>query len=83
MSLENSKSKRFVRNRKKPMEKLSPRERQVFELLGLGYSTKQISVQLDIGQTTIDVYEERIFNKLGFVYRYELIQFAWRSRIIK
>lgn len=44
---------------------LSPRERQVLELLALGYIDKQVGLSLGITLGTIRVYRKRIVAKLG------------------
>ncbi len=46
------------------MEKLSPRETSVLELLSNGYLYKEIADQLGLSVTTIDTYVRRIYEKL-------------------
>jgi DNA-binding NarL/FixJ family response regulator len=43
---------------------LSPREREVLELLGRGYLYKEIADSLGIGVTTVTTYIRRIYEKL-------------------
>lgn len=47
-----------------PIESLSNRELQVFELIGRGYSTRKIAEQLHLSTKTIDTYRQNIKLKL-------------------
>lgn len=47
-----------------PLEALSNRELEVFELIGNGRSTKEIASQLDLSRKTIETYREHIKTKL-------------------
>jgi DNA-binding NarL/FixJ family response regulator len=47
-----------------PIERLTDRELEVFELIGRGHTTRQIGTQLHLGLTTIDTYRARIKEKL-------------------
>jgi DNA-binding NarL/FixJ family response regulator len=50
-----------------PIESLSNRELQVFELIGRGYSTRKIAEQLHLSTKTIDTYRQNIKFKLDLV----------------
>jgi DNA-binding NarL/FixJ family response regulator len=65
-----------------PIHSLSDRELEVFELLGRGCSTRQISDQLNLSFKTIQVYCSRIKEKLNLVNVNELIAHAarWNER---
>ena len=52
-----------------PLEKLSPRERQILVLIRLGLSDKQIALRLHLSWRTITTYNQRIFFKLGVLNR--------------
>jgi DNA-binding NarL/FixJ family response regulator len=52
---------------------LSDRELEVFQLLGRGYSTRQISEQMNVGFKTVHVYCARIREKLNLANINELI----------
>ena len=43
---------------------LSPREREIYELLGQGLATKEIARRLDISRRTVDVHRSNIARKL-------------------
>jgi DNA-binding NarL/FixJ family response regulator len=45
---------------------LTDRELEVFELIGRGKTTRQISTQLRVGVSTVDTYRARIKAKLNF-----------------
>jgi DNA-binding NarL/FixJ family response regulator len=58
---------------------LSDRELQVFELIGMGHSTRQIAEFLVVDTKTIETYRSRIKEKLGLRDGSELLQraIAW------
>lgn len=61
---------------------LADRELQVFELVGKGFSTRQIADLLILDTKTIETYRARIKEKLGFKDGPELLQraIAWVHR---
>jgi len=48
-----------------PRERLSPREREVFDLLRQGLSNRQIAELLFISEATVKVHAHHIYDKLG------------------
>ena len=52
---------------------LSDRELEVFQLLGRGYNTRQVSEQMNIGFKTVHVYCARIKDKLNLANINELV----------
>ncbi len=48
-----------------PLGMLSPRELQVFEMLGRGLDIKEIAGQLSLDHKTVELYRQRIKTKLG------------------
>jgi DNA-binding NarL/FixJ family response regulator len=44
---------------------ISDRERQVFELIGKGFKTAQISEELSLALSTVETYRERLKQKLN------------------
>ena len=62
-------------------EKLSDRELEVFNLIGEGYPTKQISQKLKLSPKTIETYQEHIKEKLHIKDSTELKKqaIAWRN----
>ena len=61
-----------------PVEQLSNRELEVFELLGRGYNTRQIADHLHVGFKTIQAYCARIKEKLNLANVNELLREAVR-----
>jgi DNA-binding NarL/FixJ family response regulator len=59
--------------------RLTPRERQIIQLLTEGKSTKQIALQLHVSSKTIDSNRREIMNKLGIFSVAELTKFAIRE----
>jgi DNA-binding NarL/FixJ family response regulator len=55
---------------------LSEREAEVVRLVALGYSNKEIAVQLGISVKTIDTYKTRAMEKLGLHSRAALVRYA-------
>ena len=64
------------------MELLTDRELQVFELMGLGQSTREIANALHIDASTVDTYAARIKEKLNLKSRLELLQYAIRFQML-
>jgi DNA-binding CsgD family transcriptional regulator len=60
------------------IEALSDRELEVFQLLGRGYSTRQISEQMNISFKTVQAFCARIKDKLNLTNINELIFHAVR-----
>jgi DNA-binding NarL/FixJ family response regulator len=59
-----------------PLDNLTTRELEVFQLIGLGLSTKEISDRLNIAMKTVGTYRERIKEKLELKHATELVKFA-------
>lgn len=64
------------------IELLTDRELQVFELMGLGQSTREIANSLHIDASTVDTYAARIKEKLNLKSRLELLQYAIRFQML-
>ncbi len=58
-----------------PFEQLTPREREVAELVQTGMKNLEISVKLNITETTLRVHLRRIYRKLGIQGRSNLRDF--------
>jgi DNA-binding NarL/FixJ family response regulator len=62
-----------------PMESLSNREFEVFEMIGEGLTTKQIAARLDLSPKTVEAHREKIKTKLGLANSAQLSRraFLW------
>jgi DNA-binding NarL/FixJ family response regulator len=61
-----------------PIEQLSDRELEVFQLLGEGYETRQVAESLKVSMKTVQVYCARIKEKLKLANATELLREAIR-----
>jgi len=61
-----------------PVEKLTDREFEVFQLIGQGKSTRDIAEQLHLSMKTVDVHRANIKTKLKLKSAVELVRFAVR-----
>lgn len=59
-----------------PVDELTGREKQVFELLGAGRTAEEIQEQLDLSRKTIETYRRRAKEKLGCETIPALLQYA-------
>jgi DNA-binding NarL/FixJ family response regulator len=59
-----------------PLALLSPREREVLQLVVEGHASKEIADRILIAPSTVDTYRSRIMRKLGLHSLAELIAFA-------
>jgi DNA-binding NarL/FixJ family response regulator len=64
-----------------PVDCLTDRELQVFEMIGSGKSTRQIAASLHIDVSTVETYRARIKEKLNLKDSLALLQFAIRWQI--
>lgn len=61
-----------------PIEKLTDREFEVFQLIGCGRSTREIATALNLSPKTVDVHRGRIKEKLGIKDATALLHHAVR-----
>lgn len=61
-----------------PLEKLSDREFEVFQLFGQGLTAKEIAAQLNLSPKTISVHRDHIKEKLEYATSAEMIRQAVR-----
>jgi DNA-binding NarL/FixJ family response regulator len=55
---------------------LSDREQDVLRRIALGYTNKEIAVQLSISVRTVETYKVRLMEKLNFHSRAEVVRYA-------
>jgi DNA-binding NarL/FixJ family response regulator len=65
-----------------PIERLTRREREVFELIALGHTNEDIAGKLRISRRTVETHRQRIMNKLGSRSVGQLLQHAVRHGIV-
>jgi DNA-binding NarL/FixJ family response regulator len=61
---------------------LTPRERQLVNLLAQGLKNKEIAYSLTLSEGTVKVYLSRIFQKVGVTDRLELVLFALSHSLV-
>lgn len=59
-----------------PMEKVSDRELQVFQMLGQGKMTRHITQELGLRTVTINTFRHRMMKKLNLKNSFELVLLA-------
>lgn len=59
-----------------PFKHLSRREIEVLRAIALGFTTKEISKELDLSEKTVQTYRERIYKKLALHTRADLVHYA-------
>jgi two-component system invasion response regulator UvrY len=65
-----------------PHETLSDREYQVFRLLALGNTVKQISEELSLSPQTVSTHRSHILSKMGLTTNAELTQYAIYNHLL-
>ena len=68
--------KRQVSGAKSPLESLSPREREILQLVVEGKSSVEISIILTLSRKTVETYRSRLMQKLGIKDIPGLVKFA-------
>lgn len=66
-----------------PPDPLSPRERQVLQLLAEGESSKEVASKLKISVKTAETYRTRIMTKLDIHQTANLVRYAIRRGVIQ
>jgi DNA-binding NarL/FixJ family response regulator len=61
-----------------PLERLTPREREIFELLVAGHANRDIAMKLFISARTVETHRQRIMNKLAARSLTDMFQIAMR-----
>jgi DNA-binding NarL/FixJ family response regulator len=75
----------FLQNGKKELNvpKLTPREREIVQLLAEGKSTKEVASLLDLSVKTAETHRSNIMRKLSIHSVSELVLYAIRNNIIQ
>lgn len=64
------------------MEKLTPREKEVFVLIANGLSNNEVAEHLCISVRTVESHRQNLMSKLGLKSKIDLVQFAISRGII-
>jgi two-component system response regulator NreC len=64
------------------LEILSDRELNVVKLTAMGFTSREIGLQLHISPKTVDTYRQRAMEKLEFENRPDLIRFALQTGLL-
>jgi two-component system, NarL family, response regulator LiaR len=66
-----------------PLDRLTPREREVLQLIGRGFPNKQIARELDVSERTVKTHVGHVLAKLGVVDRTQAAVFAVRAGLVE
>ena len=66
-----------------PGGRLSPREREIVQMLAEGRSNKEIASDLGISVNTVETHRSNVMQKMGFRSITELVRYAVRNRLIE
>jgi DNA-binding NarL/FixJ family response regulator len=65
-----------------PLDRLTPREREVLVLIGRGFPNKLIARELDVSEKTVKTHVGHVLAKLGVTDRTQAAVFAVRAGIV-
>jgi two-component system, NarL family, response regulator NreC len=65
-----------------PLDTLSPRERQVLELVAQGHTNAEIAERLAVGRRTVETHRAHMMSKLGLESQADVIRFALRRGLL-
>ena len=74
--------KRRVADRPEPIERLTPRQRQVLRLIAEGLSTKEIAFKLSLSVKTVETHRAQLMERLEISDVAGLVRFAIRSGLV-
>jgi DNA-binding NarL/FixJ family response regulator len=63
--------------------RLSPREREIVQLIAEGHASKKIAAGLHVSEKTVEAHRGNILRKLGLRSAVDLVRYAIRNRIIE
>lgn len=71
-----------IGNEMKPLESLTPRQREILQLIAEGQSTKQIALSLNIGVKTVETHRAQLMYRLQIHNLAGLVRYAIRNDLI-
>jgi DNA-binding NarL/FixJ family response regulator len=66
-----------------PADRLTPREREIVQLVAEGKSNKEISTSLNISVKTVEAHRSHLMHKLNLTSISELVRYAIRNKIVE
>ena len=66
-----------------PLELLTPRQREILQLIAEGYTTKGIARALDVGVKTVETHRTQLMDRLGIHDVAGLVRFAIRVGLVQ
>jgi DNA-binding NarL/FixJ family response regulator len=73
----------FLSSDAEPVDPLSPREREVLQLIAEGYTSRQIAERLELSRRTVENHRTNIMSKLGIRTVAGLVRYALREGIVR
>jgi len=73
----------YLNPQKENVRQLTPREREIVQLVAEGKSTKEVADVLGISPKTADTHRTNLMRKLGFHSVSELVRYAIRNQIVQ
>lgn len=67
---------------RRPLEKLSPRQREVLHLLAEGYATREIARRLRLSVKTVETHRAEVMKRLGIHDVARLVRYAIRVGLV-
>ena len=64
------------------LDNLTPREREVLQLIARGYRYKEIAAQLSLSTKTVEAHVSSVLRKLQLTSRHELSRWAQQRRLV-
>lgn len=71
-----------LRGQEQPGEQLSPRQREVLQLIAEGHSTKEIARRLDLAVKTVETHRSQLMKQLDIHEVAGLVRYAMRSGLV-
>lgn len=73
----------YLQGQEAPADPLSPREREVLQLVAEGLTGRQVAGRLGLAPKTVDNHRARIMDKLGLRTTAALVRYALRAGLVE